>query len=98
MQNKKTALFTDTLERSRRQFLQNAGGLTLSEAAIGLMASTSGSAFAGDKDSDATAAKDIRILNTAISAEHEAVAAYQLGAESGLLTKEVLPVVLAFQH
>jgi len=97
MQNKNPALFTDTLERSRRQFLQNAGGLTLSAAAIGLMASTSGSAFAGDKDSDATAAKDIRILNTAISAEHEAVAAYQLGAESGLLTTEVLPVALAFQ-
>lgn len=42
-------------------------------------------------------ADDIGILNTALGAEHEAVAAYQLGAESGLLTPEVTAVATTFQ-
>jgi rubrerythrin len=41
--------------------------------------------------------QDVRILNTALSAEHEAVAAYQVGAESGLLKKDVLDLAVQFQ-
>lgn len=95
---KPSALFVETLEKSRRNFLQNAGGLTMSAAAIGLLAGTSGKVLSGEsKTSAAMASQDIQILNTATSAEHEAVAAYQLGAESGLLQPEVLNVAVAFQ-
>ena len=45
----------------------------------------------------ATSEQDVRILNTALSAEHEAVAAYQVGAESGLLKKDALDLAVQFQ-
>jgi len=41
--------------------------------------------------------EDLQILNTALGAEHEAVAAYQVGAESGLLQKPVLDLAVKFQ-
>src|SRR5689334_10520205 len=34
--------------------------------------------------------QDVQLLNAAIALEHEGIAAYQIGAESGLLTPEVL--------
>jgi len=40
---------------------------------------------------------DVQILNTALGAELEAIAAYQLGAESKLLEKPVLDLALTFQ-
>ena len=40
---------------------------------------------------------DVRILNTALGAELEAVAAYQLGAESGLLGAPAKSIALQFQ-
>ncbi len=40
---------------------------------------------------------DVRILNTALGAELEAIAAYQVGAESGLLQKPVLDLAVTFQ-
>jgi rubrerythrin len=45
----------------------------------------------------ASAASDVRILNTALGAELEAIAAYQVGAESGLLQKPVLDLAVTFQ-
>src|SRR3546814_12341570 len=51
-------------------------------------------ALAKGKDSGAS---DVRILNTALGAELEAIAAYQLGAESGLLEKPVLDLAVVFQ-
>lgn len=44
-----------------------------------------------------TAAGDLKILNVALGLEHEAIAAYQAGAESGLLQKPVLEVAVLFQ-
>jgi len=41
--------------------------------------------------------EDVRILNTALAAELEAIAAYQVGAESGLLQKPVLSLAVTFQ-
>ncbi len=81
-------------QRGRRHFLQTASGLALSGTAIALM---SGCATAGSSEPNSQLEQDIRILNTAISAEHEAVAAYQLGAESGLLSAGVLKVAVTFQ-
>lgn len=78
---------------ARRLFLGRSGSLVLSGAAVALLAG---------KDSLAATAgagttKDVQILNTAIGAELEAIAAYQLGAESGLLTKSVLDLAVTFQ-
>jgi hypothetical protein len=41
--------------------------------------------------------QDVQLLNAAIALEHEGIAAYQIGAESGLLTPDVLKIGLAFQ-
>ncbi len=67
-------------------------GASLSLAAVGLLAGAPALARAS-----APAAADIDILNVALGLEHEAIAAYQIGAESGLLTKPVLAVAVAFQ-
>lgn len=80
----------------RRSFLGNTGKIALSGTAIALMSGMS-SASAMSTDSSDSQEQDVRILNTAIAAEHEAVAAYQLGAESGLLSKDILNVALQFQ-
>ena len=40
---------------------------------------------------------DLNILNVALGAEYQAIAAYQVGAESGLLQKPVLQVAVKFQ-
>jgi rubrerythrin len=39
----------------------------------------------------------VTILNVALGLEHEGIAAYQLGAESGLLQKPVLEIAVLFQ-
>ncbi|MGE5339373.1 MAG: ferritin-like domain-containing protein [Gemmatimonadota bacterium] len=80
------------LLHSRRRAL-SAGSAVLSAAAVALL---------GGRDALAAAASaategDVRILNTALGAEHEAVAAYQVGAESGLLGKAARSVALTFQ-
>ena len=81
--------------RSRRQFLSSAGAVTLSATGVALL---SGCANAAKHDTEASATQqDVIILNTAISADFEAVAAYQVGAQSGLLSSEVLKVALQFQ-
>src|SRR3546814_4328952 len=67
---------------ARRAFLGQSG-LLLSGAAVALMAGRD--ALAKGQDAGAS---DVRILNTALGAELEAIAAYQLGAESGLLRSE----------
>ncbi|MFO1299612.1 MAG: ferritin-like domain-containing protein [Burkholderiaceae bacterium] len=65
----------------------------LSGAAVALLAGRQALA-AGSNDATA---QDVRILNTALGAELEAIAAYQLGADSGLLQKPVRELALAFQ-
>ena len=77
---------------ARRLFLGRSG-LLLSGTAIALLAGQ-----------DALAAKtggdepgDVQILNTALGSEYEAIAAYQVGAESKLLDKPVLDLAVTFQ-
>lgn len=78
---------------ARRLFLGRSGGLMLSGAAVALLAGKDAlAAKAGSSH-----AADVQILNTAISAELEAIAAYQLGAESNLLNKAVTDLALTFQ-
>lgn len=78
---------------SRRSFLTSSG-LLLSGTAVALLAgreSLAKQVRGGGAESDA------RILNTALGAELEAIAAYQVGAESGLLEKSVLNLAVQFQ-
>ena len=81
----------DSLNPSRRAFLGESG-LVLSASAIALLAGRE-SLAADQKKSDG----DVAILNTALGAEREAIAAYQLGADSGLLEPGVKIVALKFQ-
>jgi len=78
---------------ARRSFLGQSGVL-LSGAAVALLAGQE--ALAATKGSKSTA-DDVRILNSALGAEYEAIAAYQVGAESGLLQKPVLDLAVTFQ-
>lgn len=77
---------------ARRAFLGRSG-LLLSGAAVALLAGRDVLAA----KSKGAGAGDVRILNTALGAELEAIAAYQLGAESGLLQKPVLELAVQFQ-
>ena len=77
---------------SRRTLLRSG---TLSAAAIGLLAGAP--ALLVPRRVEAAAEQDVRILNSAVSAEYEAIAAYQVGAESGLLKKPVLDLAVQFQ-
>jgi rubrerythrin len=85
-------LHVPTVAAARRLFLGQSG-LVLSGAAVALLAGRDAlAAKAG-----AGGPKDVQILNTALGAELEAIAAYQLGAESQLLQKPVLDLALTFQ-
>ena len=77
---------------SRRVVLSGAGKLALSAGAIALLAGRESLAA-----TQAAGGSDVAILNVALGLEHEAIAAYQIGAESGLLQKPVLAVAVLFQ-
>jgi hypothetical protein len=79
---------------SRRGFL-GLSGLALSGSAVALLAGRQALAAAADKS--ANPANDVAILNSAIAAEHEAVAAYGVGAGSGLLKGGALQLATTFQ-
>ena len=82
---------TDILE-ARRAFIGRSG-LLLSGAAVALLAGRDALAAKGGRSAES----DVRILNSALGAELEAIAAYQVGAESGLLRKPVLDLAVTFQ-
>lgn len=75
---------------SRRGFL-GVSTLTLSAAAVAMLGGVTRPAQAQVQRGD------IDILNVALALEHEAIAAYELGAKSGLLAKGALDVAVLFQ-
>jgi rubrerythrin len=84
---------TQLLVPARRSFVK-AG--VLSATAVALLGGRD--ALAAKKSGGhGNMAGDIAILNAALAAEYQAIAAYQVGAESGLLTAAVKPVALEFQ-
>lgn len=83
---------TNLVPLARRQFLSQSTSLTLSAAAVCVLAGAPRLARA-----EADPAKDTAILNVALGLEYEAIAAYQLGAQSGLLQKPVLETAVLFQ-
>ncbi len=74
---------------SRRQVLQ-AGGLSV---AAGVLATAKPAAATGAKF-----AGDLAILNVALGLEHQAIAAYDAGAGSKLLSADQLKIAVSFQN
>jgi hypothetical protein len=81
---------------SRRTFLS---GATLSGSALLLLAGCSNMSRGGTAMAATAAnpAQDVEILNIALGLEHQAIGAYQIGAESGLLQRPVLETAVLFQ-
>ena len=88
---KNSAFRESAVLEARRSFLGKSS-LLLSGAAVALLSGHDALAKASK-----STASDVRILNSALGAELEAIAAYQVGAESGLLQKPVLALAVAFQ-
>jgi hypothetical protein len=80
---------------SRRGLIKGAGTATLSAVAISLLAGCD--SMAAEKQMAADPPGDVGVLNSALGLEYQAIAAYQVGAESGLLQKPVLALALQFQ-
>lgn len=95
-----TGSFLDQPIQLPRRSLLGTSGLLLSGAAVLMLAGNDARAAkarrAGADDGEAAAA-DVAILNSALGAELEAIAAYQVGAESGLLEKPVRALAVTFQ-
>ena len=81
---------------SRRGLITGVGKLTLSATAVMLLAGCQSMA-ATTSAKTGSAADDIAVLNTALGLEYQAIAAYQIGGESGLLQKPVLDLAVQFQ-
>lgn len=86
-------LIPDAPRSERRQFLRSAGTATLSATAVALLMGCESMA----RGSAANPMEDVKILNTALGLEYQAVTVYQIGAESGLLQKPALDVAVLFQ-
>lgn len=82
---------------TRRRFLLGTSGALLSGATVALLAGRPALAAEYGKKKAGDPQSDIRILNTALGAELEAIAAYGVGAGSGLLEKPVLDLAVQFQ-
>ena len=83
-----------SVDAARRTFM-GVSGLGLSGAAVALLAGRDSLAAAAE--ASANPANDVAILNTALAAELEAIAAYGVGAGSGLLKGAVLTLATTFQ-
>lgn len=77
-----------------RRAALSAGVQTLSAAGV---LAVLGAASPRGARAQAAPAQDVQLLNAAIALEHEGIAAYQIAAESGLLTPAVLKIGVTFQ-
>jgi hypothetical protein len=84
------------ISASRRRVLTAGGGM-LSAAAVAVLGGEDAMAAQLAQANRNAQSGDVGILNTALGLEHEAINAYQIGAESGLLQPAVLQVAVAFQ-
>lgn len=83
---------------ARRTLLRRSALFSVGMGVSGLMlagCTTAGAAVSHGMDNKV--ADDVGLLNVALSLEHQAIAAYQVGAESNLLSKGVLDVAVEFQ-
>jgi hypothetical protein len=86
----------EAVTANRRSFFSGLGKVTMSATAIALMTGHDRLPFINPANAE-TVNNDVVILNAALGAEHEAVAAYQLGVSSGLLQKPVVDLAVQFQ-
>lgn len=94
--NRNTTFSFHSPQLNRRTFLAKGRRLTLSAGAVALLAGSPGlasQAHAGEASTE----DDAAILNTALGAEREAIAAYELGAASGLLSAGTRALALTFR-
>jgi len=77
----------------RRKFFFRGGLFTMGALTAAALAPS----VALAKMASRSSADDVAILNTALALEFQAIAAYQVGAESKLLQKPVLDLALQFQ-
>ncbi|HEX4570848.1 MAG TPA: ferritin-like domain-containing protein [Dongiaceae bacterium] len=85
------------LVASRRSFLTGGGQAVLSATAVALIAGCAAKADTMRTQTAEVSKSDVDILNTALALEYEGIAAYQVGAESGLLQPNVLKLAVGFQ-
>jgi len=81
----------------RRLFFSDVGKATLSASAVALIAGCDSMAARQTTQMPSDPMQDVAILNVALGLEHQAIGAYQLGAESGLLQPAVLTTAVLFQ-
>jgi hypothetical protein len=81
---------------SRRRLLTGGGKAVLSATAVAFLAGCANKGNAMMQTADQSKG-DVDILNTALGLEYEGIAAYQVGAESGLLQPAVLKLAVGFQ-
>ena len=81
--------------KSRRSVLSGGGAVLSATGMLALLNTSAGAA--GTTGKSGNAAQDAQLLNAALSLEYEGIAAYQIGAESKLLTPGVLKVAVTFQ-
>jgi bacterioferritin (cytochrome b1) len=81
---------------SRRRLLSGGGKAVLSATAVAFLAGCANKGSAMMQTADQSKG-DVDILNTALGLEYEGIAAYQVGAESGLLQPDVLKLAVGFQ-
>jgi rubrerythrin len=91
-----TGAALSSLLPSRRTLLVRGDQTALSATAIAILTGCESMASSKTANADSMA-NDVDILNTALGLEYEGIAAYQVGAESGLLSKPVLDVAVTFQ-
>ncbi|QID19904.1 ferritin-like domain-containing protein [Nitrogeniibacter mangrovi] len=84
-----------SIQRVERRLFLKSGSLFALGATTALGLAAPGRALAAKGKMNE--ADDIAILNVALGLEYQAIAAYQVGAESGLLKKPVLDVAVGFQ-
>jgi hypothetical protein len=87
----------DPLFLAGRRLFFTRSGLLLSGATVALLAGRDSLAADFKKAGANGVANDIKILNGGLAAEYQGIAAYQVGAESGLLQKPVLDLAVQFQ-
>lgn len=85
----------ESIERIGRRLFMQRSGLFAVGAASALTLAAPGRVLAASGKRGM--AEDLAILNTALGLEYQAIAAYQVGAESGLLQKPVLDLAVQFQ-
>ncbi len=80
---------------TRRRFPKGTGQAVLSASAVALI--VGGESMAANRQTASNPEGDVEILNIALGLEWEAIGAYQIGAESGLLEQPMLGVAVQFQ-